>query len=77
MTPLDMPFSTDRNPTPAAPQPAPPADFRVLVADDQRDVIEAVRLLLPRTRSTVLAAGSPAEAIASPRRVRSTPRSST
>jgi DNA-binding NtrC family response regulator len=63
MTPLHAVL--DRNePAPAVPQPAPLSDSRLLVADDHTDVIEAVRLLMTPQGMTVLAAGSPAEALA-------------
>jgi DNA-binding NtrC family response regulator len=62
MTPLDAVL--DR-PSPAeaasrAPQTAP---LRILVADDQRDVIEALRLLLGASDMIVVGAQTPAEAL--------------
>ncbi len=51
----------------SAPQPAPASDGRILVADDQRDVIESVRLLLVGDRMSVIGAASPAEALAAAR----------
>jgi DNA-binding NtrC family response regulator len=62
MTPLDAVL--DR-PSPAeaatrAPQTAP---LRILVADDQRDVIEALRLLLSASDMVVVGAQTPAEAL--------------
>lgn len=41
------------------------SQLRVLVADDQRDVVEALRLLLTTHGLTVVPASSPAEALAS------------
>ena len=60
---LDRPASTS---TPLRPSPAA-AQFRVLVADDERDVVEAVRLLLAAHDLVVMPATSPAEAIAAAR----------
>jgi DNA-binding NtrC family response regulator len=48
---------------PIAPAPADAVRPRVLVADDQRDVREALRLLLKGEGFDIQAAGSPAEAI--------------
>jgi DNA-binding NtrC family response regulator len=45
------------------PPPAPATGCRVLVADDQREIIEAVRLLLAGHGMTVIGALSPAEAL--------------
>jgi DNA-binding NtrC family response regulator len=60
---LDRPASAT---TPLRPSPAA-AQFRVLVADDERDVVEAVRLLLAAHDLAVTPASSPAEAIAAAR----------
>lgn len=46
-----------------APRPQPRTTLRVLVADDQTDVIEAVRLLLDPEGMTVIAATTPALAL--------------
>ena len=63
MTPLHA-ILDHNEPAPAVPQPAPLSDSRLLVADNHADVIEAVRLLMTPQGMTVLAAGSPAEALA-------------
>jgi DNA-binding NtrC family response regulator len=47
-----------------APRPAPGAQPRILVADDQADVLEALRLLLKRDGYAVLTAQSPAGVLA-------------
>jgi DNA-binding NtrC family response regulator len=47
----------------AAPTPAPATGCRVLVADDQREIIESVRLLLSTHGMTVIGATTPAEAV--------------
>ena len=47
----------------SAPQPSTSTEARILVADDQRDVIESVRLLLSSHGMSVIGAGSPAEAL--------------
>lgn len=47
----------------ALPPPAPATGCRVLVADDQREIIESVRLLLSGHGMAVIGATSPAEAL--------------
>ncbi|MCE9671672.1 sigma-54 dependent transcriptional regulator [Myxococcus stipitatus] len=65
---MDVPVSEPLPVTPvAAPEPAPaPAarPARILVADDQADVLEALRLLLKRDGYTIVTAQSPAGALA-------------
>jgi len=51
------------DPAPVVQNPASATAFRILVADDQRDVIEAVRLLLSGHGQTVIGAGSPVDAL--------------
>jgi DNA-binding NtrC family response regulator len=68
MTPLDAVL--DRPAPGNAPlrtSPAPQVHLRVLVADDERDVVEAVRLLFAAHDLTVFPATSPAEAMAAAR----------
>lgn len=60
MTPLDAVLE---RPT-AQPAKRVTTPYRVLVADDQSDVIEAIRLMLGPRDFTVVAAASPAEAVA-------------
>jgi DNA-binding NtrC family response regulator len=61
---LDRPSAAT---SPLRPSPTAAAQFRVLVADDERDVVEAVRLLLAAHDLAVTPASSPAEAIAAAR----------
>jgi len=61
---LDRPSSAA---SPLRPSPTAAAQFRVLVSDDERDVVEAVRLLLAAHDLAVAPASSPAEAIAAAR----------
>jgi DNA-binding NtrC family response regulator len=56
---LDRPASTSATSRPAHAQP-----YRILVADDQRDVTEALRLLLSMHDFGVVSAASPVEAVA-------------
>ena len=61
-----MPFETviDRaQPAPPVPQTSRAASLRILVADDQREVIEAVRLLVSSHDLHVAPAASPDEAV--------------
>ena len=51
----------------STPQAAPSNEARILVADDQHDVIESVRLLLSAQGMSVIAASSPVEALAAAR----------
>ena len=53
--------------SPLRPSPGPAVQFRVLVADDERDVVEAVRLLFSAHDLAVLPATTPAEAVAAAR----------
>ena len=62
MTPLDAVLDRPVAQPPIAPRGSTP--FRVLVADDQRDVIEAIRLLLGTREFSVVPASTPAEAVA-------------
>ena len=62
MTPLDAVLERPETPSPALPPSVVP--YRVLVADDQDDVIEAVRLLLSTHDLSTVPAHSPTEAIA-------------
>jgi DNA-binding NtrC family response regulator len=69
MTPLEAAV-LDRpaaGPSPLRPSPGPAVQYRVLVADDERDVVEAVRLLFSANDLAVLPATSPAEAVAATR----------
>jgi DNA-binding NtrC family response regulator len=61
MTPLDAVLERPTAPQANARVATP---YRVLVADDQSDVIEAIRLMLGARDFVVVAAGSPAEAVA-------------
>lgn len=65
MTSLDAVL--ERPDSAQAARPAPVTTSRVLVADDQREVIEALRLLLSAHGLTVVGASSPAEALAAAR----------
>jgi DNA-binding NtrC family response regulator len=47
----------------SVPAPAPAGGCRVLVADDQREIIESVRLALSTHGMTVIGATTPAEAV--------------
>ena len=62
MTPLDAVL--DRPATASSPAPTAATSYRVLVADDEPAIVEAVRMLLATHDFTTVAAASPAEAIA-------------
>lgn len=67
MTPLhsvlERPMLERPESTPAMPPPSPAAGCRILVADDQREIIESVRMLLSGHGMTVIGALTPAEAL--------------
>lgn len=68
MTPLDAVLDRPASATaPPRPSPGSVSQFRVLVADDERDIVEAVRLLFAAHDISVLSANSPAEAVAAAR----------
>jgi DNA-binding NtrC family response regulator len=63
MSPLDALLERPAS-TPTASRPAQAQPYRILVADDQRDVTEALRLLLSMHDFGVVSAASPVEAVA-------------